>query len=158
MRLNILENQLDKPVEKQLESISLALQNINSWGGQVRSTLILDFSDDSAMNTSTTSQEWTDIKGLKSTFKPNNSLVQYIVKIYMDTDSEVAIGIFVDDELVDQFVTSSIVKDTHCFNGFFNISAGITHNINIKWRMISAGTANKYILGNNKIQIVAINN
>lgn len=158
-RLRMLYNQLDKTPEEQLDQINMALQSIDGWAGGVRSTLVLTHNDDSEVDVSTNSLDWKDCTGLNADFKPNNNLCQFIIKAYLVSDtSEAEIGVFIDDELVENFVSSFASRETHCLTGFFNTSAGITHNINIKWKVNAAGNVYKYFRGNNKIQILAVNN
>lgn len=156
-RLNILENALDKEPEKQFEQINLALQTINGWGEKIKSNLVLQHTDSINIDVNSSSLDWVDCKGMQASFKSTNNLVQYVVKVYINTNVELNLGIFVDDELIDFFKTNIPHPNTNVLNGFFNTSTGVNHSISLKWRLVSAGTATKYSSGSNKITLLSIN-
>lgn len=155
-KLRMVYNQLDKPVEEQLNQINMALQGIDGWGGAVRSSLVLNFTDDLDVDISSTSQTWVTIKGMTADFKPNNSLVQFIVRINLSCISTADLGLFIDDELVDSFTGNT--TGNIMWTGFFEISAGVSHNINIQWKCPTGDAMTKLKGNQNKIQLVAINN
>jgi len=158
-RLNLIENSTDNSPDKQFQQIQLALQEINNWSQRSKNNLVLNHSDISNTDISFTSQSYVPMKGLVAQFSSNSSLVQYIAKVYIDTDQEVSIGLFIDNSLVNEIRSSVLsTKHTIILTGFAEISSGISQTAELRCKLISAGTITKYVSGKNKIQIISLNN
>ncbi len=153
MKLTWIENSLEKPVEDQLKQIKLNGQSIIPWAKSLVTGLPVDFIDNSTANISTNSLNYTTIPNFSFSFNPASGLVDIMVKLTLVASNNASIGVFLDNQIVDESFTSinAVHNHTICFKK--TVTGGQNHVLDIRWRMLNPGTLTKYFTGNNKTQV-----
>ncbi len=153
--LVVLENPLDRPVEEQLKQLNLNAQAEISWSKTVKNSLLLNVEDNSTTDT-TSSLEYQQMPGFSFSFIPTSNLVNYKIKLNLQTSANASIGVFINNSMVDEYVTGINASHTLTIDGVSSINGGVSNSVTLKWKMLAAGTLTKYNQIKNKIQIVSL--
>jgi hypothetical protein len=138
-RLNIFQNNSDDDVDTQLQQISQALSNTQTWSKKIRNTLSLKVSDNSAQTT--TSTTYVTIPNLNQVFNTVTDLVNMDINIGLSSGATTSIQVLIDGVQTQEFTDAVSGQHLVLFTDTMKMAPG-RHTLELRWKT-SSGTATK---------------
>lgn len=153
MQLSCQENSLAQTPTDQLKQENLNWQQVIPWSKTLTTGFPINFVDSATTNVSTNVQTYNPIPGFAFNFTASSGMMNYVVKLNLSTTSNASIGIYVDNNIIDEYFTG--VPNMHTLTCVGNqlVSVNASHSFSVMWRMINSGTMTKYSSGNSRVQI-----
>lgn len=139
-KLVLSTNDITKDEETQLRQINMCLQDTQNWSTTLSSKLAVNYKQPLQTTTiSTASVNYVALPGFNFNFTLQNTLCLVLINLTLSGSG--AIGLFINNQLVQEFYTQGASAQQIAFNSFYNMKAG-NNTIQLQWRGIN-GTINQ---------------